>query len=115
MKHANLTRTRIAHEDYIAHNDDVIAADCNNEMVLLRVKSTRCYGMNEIGAYIWRKLSKPTQVADLVRTLELDLSPDPDECSPQVLEFLEQLSHEGLIIQVPEPTRADDVRITDRR
>jgi hypothetical protein len=110
MNGANVMPARIATDDYVAHNDDVIAADCNNEIVLLRVESARCYGMNEIGAYIWRKLSKPTQVADLMRTLQLDFSADAADCTPQVLYFLEHLNREGLIVQVQVPVLAGEAQ-----
>jgi hypothetical protein len=98
--------THIAHTDYVAHNDDVIAADCNNEIVLLRVKSARCYGMNEVGTYIWRKLSRPMQVADLVDTVQLEFVANPHESGPEIVDFLEHLSREGLIVQVEAPAPA---------
>jgi hypothetical protein len=79
--------THIEHTDYVAHNDVVIAADCNNEIVLLRVKSARCYGMNEMGTHIWRKLSRPMRVADLVDTLQLEFVANPHESSPEIIDF----------------------------
>ena len=103
MSRANLQPDRIKNEDFIAHNDDVIAADCNSEIVLLRVKSARCYGMNEIGTYIWRRLSKPTLVADLLQALQLDFASESRECGPQIVDFLEHLSREGLIVRVEPP------------
>jgi len=93
----------IAHTDYVMRNDDVIAADCNNEIVLLRVKSARCYGMNEVGTHIWRKLSQPMQVAELVDTLQLEFAANPHQCGPHIVDFLEHLSREGLIVQVEAP------------
>lgn len=92
-----------SNDDFIAHNDDVIAADCNNEIVLLRVKSARCYGMNEIGTYIWRRLSRPTQVSDLLRMLQLDFAAQPHDRGPQIVDFLEHLNREGLIVRVHPP------------
>jgi hypothetical protein len=96
----------IAHTDYVTHNDDVIAADCNNEIVLLRVKSARCYGMNEVGTHIWRKLSTPVRVAELVDTLQLEFVADPHERGTEIVDFLEHLSREGLIVQVEAPAPA---------
>jgi hypothetical protein len=106
MERTNLQPSQITREDFIAHNDDVIAADCNNEIVLLRVKSARCYGMNEIGTHIWRRLAQPMQVADLLRTLQLDFAPAPHDCGPQVVDFLEQLNREGLIVRIQPPIPA---------
>jgi hypothetical protein len=96
----------IAHTDYVTRNDDVIAADCNNEIVLLRVKSARCYGMNEVGTHIWRKLSRPVRVAELVDTLQLEFAANSHECGPEIVDFLEHLSREGLIVQVEAPAPA---------
>ena len=103
MNRSNHASVSIATSDYVAHNDDVIATDCNNEIVLLRVKSARCYGMNEIGAYIWRKLTRPMQVAELIQGLQLDLPAAPTESDSQVLEFLTHLNDEGLIVRVQPP------------
>jgi Coenzyme PQQ synthesis protein D (PqqD) len=103
MNRANLLPGSITDEDFIAHNDDVIAADCNNEIVLLRVKSARCYGMNEVGTYIWRRLAKPTQVAELLRALQLDFTPAPQDCGAEIVDFLEHLNREGLIVRVRSP------------
>jgi len=99
----------IATTDYVTHNDDVITADCNNEIVLLRIKSARCYGMNEVGTYIWRQLSQPTQVAELVAALQLKFAADPRESGPQMFDFLERLNREGLIVQVGQPAGTRDI------
>jgi hypothetical protein len=96
----------ITHTDYVKHNDDVIAADCNNEIVLLRVKSARCYGMNEVGTHIWRQLSRPMRVAELVDTVQLEFAADSPGCGPEIVDFLEHLNREGLIVQVEAPAPA---------
>jgi hypothetical protein len=93
----------IAGADVLAHNHDVISADCNDELVLLRIESGRCYGMNKTGTSIWRRLATPMRVERLVGALQEEFRADPATSTPEIFDFLEHLRREGLIQRVDAP------------
>ncbi len=86
--------------DLLAHNQDVISADCNDELVLLRIETGRCYGMNGTGTAIWRRLATPMRVEKLVGALQEQFQADPATCTTEIFDFLEHLRREGLILHV---------------
>jgi hypothetical protein len=87
----------ITANDQVFHDSDVIVAECEDELVLLRVETGRCYGLNGIASDIWRRIAAPVRVAELIESLKAEFPAAPEQCAAETLEFLQQLGREGLI------------------
>jgi hypothetical protein len=74
-----------------------VSAEVAGEVVLMSLERSRCYGMGEAGSAVWKLLEAPIRVSDLVTQLCQDYEGDPDAIERDVLEFLSQLSDEGLV------------------
>jgi hypothetical protein len=83
--------------DIVARKDGLIEARCGEEIVVLSIEQGHCYGFNTIGSHIWNMLALPTQVDDLFTALRAAYDVNPDVCTREVLDLLEQLRAEGLI------------------
>lgn len=57
----------------------------------------RCYGLGPIGTDVWKHLSEPIQVGQLVQDLLQRYAADPVILEADVLEMLAQYADEGLI------------------
>ena len=53
--------------------------------------------INITGALIWSGIGRAETVEEITRNLAMTCSVDPKETGPDVIEFLSQLEHHGLI------------------
>jgi hypothetical protein len=83
----------------VVRNDGFMEAEIDNEIVALSVETGMCYGLDPIGARIWRLLADPIGVADICEVLAKEYQVEFDTCRRDVLALLEELRAEGIIRQ----------------
>ncbi|MCW5960596.1 MAG: PqqD family protein [Pyrinomonadaceae bacterium] len=71
--------------------------ELNGEAVILSLKNGKYYGMNAIGAEIWKYLQSPTRVCKIQKKILADYDVDPEECLIEIKEFIDSMLKEGLI------------------
>lgn len=74
-----------------------LAAEIDDELVLMSVEKASYCGLDAIGTDIWRRLDKPVLVSDLCTALGNEYDADADTIRRDVLALLERLTAEGLI------------------
>ncbi len=72
-------------------------AEVDNEIVALSIDTGFCYGLNPVGARVWRMLGDPIRVADICSKLTSEYQVDPETCQSEVIALLEDLRAEGMI------------------
>ena len=79
-------------------SDEQISCDVADEVVLLSVQNGQYYGLNPVGASIWRLIQQPRTLAE-VRDGLLDeyAGVSTDTCSREVLAFATTMLTLGLI------------------
>ena len=87
----------------VACRDGLIESEVDDEIVVLGIEQSVCYGLNRLGSRIWNLMREPIQICDLCRVLLNTYRVDPDVCERQVLDLLEELRVEGLI-ETPDKT-----------
>lgn len=82
----------------IMASDEQICCDVADEVVLLSVQNGQYYGLNPVGASIWRLIQKPRTLAE-VRDGLLDEYADVsiDTCAREVVAFATTMLALGLI------------------
>lgn len=88
---------QIQSDSVISWSSDAIAADVNAEIVLMSLVRDRCYGLGTTGSSIWRKLSNPIRVSDVVAQLGEEYDAPPETIEEDLLKTLTQLHTEGLV------------------
>lgn len=74
-----------------------VSTEVNGEIILMSLERDRCYGLGSTGSEIWRLLSGPIRVAELVLKLNEMYQAEPNQIEADVLRTLEQFATEGLI------------------
>lgn len=75
-----------------------VSCEVASEAVLLSLESGEYFGLNEVGASIWRLIQHPRTVSELRDALLGEYEGvAPDECLQQVLAFLDEMSQLGLV------------------
>jgi hypothetical protein len=88
---------KISLSSTVLRNKDHMAAEVDGELVLMSVEKGNYYGLDAIGADIWRRLEKQAVVSDLCAALGEEYDADADTIRRDVLLLLEKLAAEGLI------------------
>lgn len=87
-----IDRSTLSPSSRVVVSPQQISCDVADEAVLLSMQTGEYYGLNPVGASIWRHIQQPQTVAGLVAALmdEYD-GVTADECRAEVLSFLEEM------------------------
>ena len=69
----------------------------DDEIVILDVKSGHYFGLNDVGATIWERLSDDCDRNDLIAVVLETYGVDPEQASLDVDELVQQLVDAGLV------------------
>jgi hypothetical protein len=81
----------------VQRSPDVIAAEVDQDLVMVSIENGFYYGTANVGREIWEAIEKPKKVGDLIEELTARYNVDPEVCKDQTLSFLEQLLAENLV------------------
>jgi len=76
---------------------DQVSCDLSGEAAILNLKSGVYFGLNAVGASIWKLIQEPKTVKEIQEALLEEYDVDPDRCEQDILELLQELSTNGLI------------------
>jgi hypothetical protein len=76
---------------------DQVSADLSGEAAILNLKSGIYFGLNTVGASIWKLIQEPRRVNEIRDTLVQEYDVDPDQCEKDLLALLEELLSKELI------------------
>jgi hypothetical protein len=80
---------------------DQISTQIDDEAALLNLKTGVYYGLDPMGAYIWKLLSAPITVRALQTQLEQDYEVSADIIARDLDNFLNEMLSAGLIVVNP--------------
>jgi hypothetical protein len=76
---------------------DQISCDLEGDAAILNLKTGVYYGLDDIGASVWRMLNEPRRVDELVDALLGEYEVDREECQRDVIALLGELAVRGLV------------------
>jgi coenzyme PQQ synthesis protein D (PqqD) len=68
-----------------------------DESVILNMKNSSYYGLNAVGASVWKLLQQRRRIAELRDAIVDEYDVEAERCERDVLELLDKLRGEGLI------------------
>lgn len=78
-------------------SQDQVSCDLSAEIVLLNLKSGVYFGLNTVGASIWKLIQEPKTIREIREALVDEYDVEPKRCEKDILELLQGLSTHGLI------------------
>jgi|DewCreStandDraft_2_1066082.scaffolds.fasta_scaffold12082_2 hypothetical protein len=81
----------------LMQNQGNVVSDMDGDIVMLNIQHGKYYNLGAIGGRIWGLLGSPTSSHQIIEVLLNEYQVDKTACQQQVVDFLEQLSAEGLI------------------
>jgi len=76
---------------------DQVSCDLSGEAAILNLKSGVYFGLNTVGASIWKLIQEPRTVKEIRDSILKEYDVNPDRCENDILEILQELSTNGLI------------------
>jgi hypothetical protein len=90
-------RHPIPPDAFLARADDVMSAESDDELVMMRLEADHYYGLDPIGRRVWELLAEPATAAALCCTLCDEFEVDEGRCLAELLPFLGELAAEGIV------------------
>jgi len=91
------SQQRVSADCIVERSPDIIAAEVDQDLVMVSIENGFYYGTSNVGREIWETIEQPKKVSDLIEELTASYNVDPEICREQTLSFLEQLLAEGLV------------------
>lgn len=89
--------SNVLEDQLLAAVSEHLWCELNGEAVILSLRNGKYYGMNSIGAEIWKYLQSPTRIHKIHKNILADYDVDPDECLTEIKEFVSSMLDEGLV------------------
>jgi hypothetical protein len=92
----------ISESSTVVVTKDQVSCDLSGEAAILNLKSGVYFGLNTVGASIWKLIQEPRSVKEIQDAIQEEYDVELDQCERDVLELLQELSTHGLIEIVDE-------------
>ncbi len=87
----------ISERSTVVVTKDQVSADLSGEAAILNLKTSTYFGLNTVGASIWRLIQEPKKVTEIRDAILEEYDVEPERCEHDILELLQELSKHGLI------------------
>jgi len=76
---------------------DLIASDLGQEIIMMNLQSGDYFGLNQVGAEIWKQIEHPIKIDDICSKLLETYDVSSDDCKAKTIEFLNKLYSDELL------------------
>lgn len=87
----------ISRKTIVVASKDNVSCSLDDEAAILHMRSGVYYGLDPVGACIWKMLEQPKSVEALRTAILEEYDVEPAKCETDLLALLENLRTEGLI------------------
>jgi hypothetical protein len=95
----------ISERSTIVVTKDQVSADLSGEAAILHLETSTYFGLNTVGASIWKLVREPKTVSQIRDAIIQEYDVEPDRCEHDILELLQELSKHGLIEIIEEKNK----------
>ena len=92
-----VTSDAIADSATVVVAPDVLGSELGSEVVMLSLRDGTYYGLDEVGAEIWRLVQAPTTIASIVSSLMDTYDVDAQRCRADVVSMVRVMRERGLV------------------
>ncbi|MCC6190077.1 MAG: PqqD family protein [Anaerolineales bacterium] len=87
----------LSDETVIVAVDDQTSVDLDDEAAILHLKTGIYFGLNEVSAFVWRRLQQPSTVSALRAALSAEYDVPPGQAADDLQRLLSDLQTHHLI------------------
>jgi len=97
IREGKLMAEEISLKTIVVASKENVSCALGDEAAILHMRSGVYYGLDPVGARIWKLLDQPKSVEDLRAVILDEYEVEPGICESDLLALLEKLRTEGLI------------------
>jgi hypothetical protein len=87
----------ISDRSTIVVTKEQVSCDLSGEAAILNLKSSVYFGLNTVGASIWKLIQEPKKVSEIRDAILKEYDVEPDRCEVDLLALLQELLEKKLI------------------
>lgn len=87
----------ITEETIVSAIEDQVYSVLDDESVILDLDGGIYYGLDMVGTRIWEIIQNPTQVNEVINSIEQEYEVDRERCTKDILNLLEDLEEHNLL------------------
>lgn len=84
----------------VVRNEALTTGEIDGELVALDLDKGDCFGLDRVGATIWRIAGSPRTVGEIADTLVESHAVERAQCLADILPFVDDMIHAGLLHRV---------------
>lgn len=77
--------------------EDVVSCDLDGEAAILNLKDGVYYGLNPVGARVWKLVQEPVTLENILEAILNEYDVEEEQCFQDTVELLEELQDKGLV------------------
>ena len=77
---------------------DVLGSELGSEVVMLNLSDATYYGLDEVGAVVWRLFQQPVTIERVVASLVDTYDVDAQRCRADIVKLVADLRERGLVV-----------------
>jgi Coenzyme PQQ synthesis protein D (PqqD) len=81
----------------VKQSAEQVSCNLNGEIVILNLKSSLYFGLDDVGAYVWEAMGEPKKVSDLCKRVLERFNVGEEQCQADVIELIGRLDEAGLV------------------
>ncbi len=78
-------------------SSEQLSSHVGEEAVVLNLRDSCYYGLDEVGARIWSLIQEPSRVSELRDAIMSEYNVDAETCERDLIELLGQLAEHGMV------------------
>ena len=95
---------KLSRETIVVAAKGQVSCALNGEAAILNIGNGTYYGLDPVGAEIWRLVQNPQRVSEISEAVVALYDVQPERCENDIIDLLEMLLAEGLIETREDPT-----------
>lgn len=101
MSEAN---TNLCSQTVLVASRAQVSCNLGEEAAILGMKNSVYYGLNPVGAHVWRLLQQPRSIQEICEAIVDEYDVTAERCESDLVKLLQQMLQEGLVEFSGSPT-----------
>jgi Coenzyme PQQ synthesis protein D (PqqD) len=91
------TNTKLCSQTILVAAKEQVSCDLGEEAAILGMKNSVYYGLNPVGASVWRLLQRPRSVGEILNAIVSEYEVTSEHAESDLIKLLHQMLQEGLV------------------
>lgn len=91
------THAKLCSETIVVASKDQVSCDLGDEAAILGMKNSVYYGLDPVGARIWRLLQRPRSIGEICEAIVGEYDVTAERFEGDLIKLLQQMLQEGLV------------------